>query len=102
MMGNMKKSARQQNIYIMAIMGRHFLVIQSSSFFLGVSGGFSFFLPNIGGSCCLVYLVEKSGFYGLNAMPLPVPAGNVDGLEYLVPNPVEEFQGYAVTKGVVV
>ncbi len=71
----------------MAIMGRHFLVIQSSSFLRGVSGGFSFFLPNIGGSCCLVYLVEKLGFYGLKAMPLPSPAGKVPGLAYLVPKP---------------
>ena len=43
----------------------------------------------------MVYLVEKSGFYGLNAMPFISEVGNVAGLAYFDPNPVDEFHGYA-------
>jgi hypothetical protein len=42
MMGNIKKSAKQQIMYMMAIMGRHFLVIQSSSFFFSTLASFVF------------------------------------------------------------
>jgi hypothetical protein len=38
----------------------------------------------------------------LNAMPYPPPVGNVDGLAYLVPNPLAAVHGYADTNGVVV
>jgi hypothetical protein len=36
---------------------------------------------------------------GEQAISLPPYAGSTDGLAYLAPNPVEEFQGYACRKG---
>jgi hypothetical protein len=42
-------------------------------------------------SSCTTAIAEPSG---LNATPFAIPAGNVAGLEYLVPNPFPDH-GYA-------